>query len=55
VNYRPNSQLDPLRREFIKYVFSRQGQESVIKDGYYPVNAAIAKSALTMVGIASDK
>ena len=30
-------QLDPLRREFIRYVFSKQGQEVVVKDGYYPL------------------
>ena len=51
VNYKPGSQLDPLRREFIKYVFSKQGQTDVLKDGYYPVPAAIAKQALEDVGI----
>jgi phosphate transport system substrate-binding protein len=52
VNYKPGSQLDPLRREFIKYVFSKQGQEAVVKDGYFPVNAVLAKTALAKVGIA---
>lgn len=51
VNYKPNSQLDPLRREFIKYIYSKQGQEAVLKDGYFPVNAAIAKRQLAAVGI----
>ena len=51
VNYRPGSELDPLRREFIKYIFSRQGQEAVVKDGYLPVTAEIAKEQLAMVGI----
>jgi len=51
VNFRPNSQLDPLRREFIKFVFSKPGQEIVLKDGYFPVNAAIANKSLQMVGI----
>jgi phosphate transport system substrate-binding protein len=51
VNYRPGSQLDPLRREFIKYIYSKQGQEDVLKDGYYPVTAEIATSALQRVGI----
>jgi phosphate transport system substrate-binding protein len=51
VNHKPNSQLDPLRREFIKYVFSKQGQQDVIKDGYFPVTARIAAKALTAVGI----
>jgi phosphate transport system substrate-binding protein len=51
VNRKPNAQLDPLRREFIKFIFSKQGQEIVVKDGYYPVTADIAKSALAQVGI----
>jgi phosphate transport system substrate-binding protein len=53
VNYKPGSELDPLRREFIRYVFSREGQEVVLKDGYYPVPAAIAREDLAAVGIAS--
>jgi phosphate transport system substrate-binding protein len=51
VNYKPKSELDPLRREFIKYVFSKQGQQDVIKDGYFPVKAPLAKTALSSVGI----
>jgi phosphate transport system substrate-binding protein len=51
VNYKPKSELDPLRREFIKYVFSKQGQQDVIKDGYFPVLADIAMNALKSVGI----
>lgn len=50
-NYKPGSQLDPLRREFIKYIFSKQGQQDVVKDGYYPVPAAIAQEQLKSVGI----
>jgi phosphate transport system substrate-binding protein len=51
VNYAPNSQLDPLRREFVRYVFSRQGQSDVLKDGYYPITARIADGALLSVGL----
>jgi phosphate transport system substrate-binding protein len=51
VNYRPGSQLDPLRREFVKYVFSKQGQEIVIKDGFIPLSAGQAKKALAKVGL----
>ncbi|MEX2607874.1 MAG: PstS family phosphate ABC transporter substrate-binding protein [Kiritimatiellia bacterium] len=54
VNHKPNSELDPVRREFIKYVFSKQGQEDVVKDGYYPVPAAVARQALESVGINPD-
>ncbi|MCX7818696.1 MAG: PstS family phosphate ABC transporter substrate-binding protein [Kiritimatiellae bacterium] len=51
VNARPGEPLDPLRREFIRYVFSRDGQEQVIKDGYFPVTAEIARQALKSVGL----
>ena len=51
VNYKPGSQLDPLRREFVKLVFSKQGQKVVIEDGYLPVPARIADKALASVGI----
>ena len=51
VNFKPGSDLDPLRKEFVKYIFSKQGQEVVIKDGYLPVSARIADEALKSVGI----
>lgn len=51
VNAKPGAELDPLRREFIKYVYSRQGQEDVIRDGYIPLGAAVAREALQSVGI----
>ncbi|HET6882249.1 MAG TPA: phosphate ABC transporter substrate-binding protein [Pirellulales bacterium] len=52
VNYEPQSELDPLRREFIRYIFSRDGQQEVIKDGYLPVDNETATAALKSVGIA---
>jgi ABC-type phosphate transport system substrate-binding protein len=42
VNKAPNKPLDPVVREFLKLVFSREGQEIVLKDGYLPLTAAIA-------------
>lgn len=51
INHRPGSQLDPLRREFVKYIFSRQGQEDVVKDGYFPVTNVVAQEQLKAVGI----
>jgi len=54
VNHKPNSELDPLRREFIKYMFSKEGQEAVIQDGYFPVTAAVRAKALKSVGL-TDK
>ncbi|NMC20586.1 MAG: PstS family phosphate ABC transporter substrate-binding protein [Thermogutta sp.] len=54
VNYKPGTQLDPLRAEFIKFVFSKQGQAEVVKDGYFPVTAAIAKKALESAGLSAE-
>jgi len=43
VNKAPGKPLDPLTREFIKLIVSREGQEGVAKDGYFPIPATIAK------------
>jgi phosphate transport system substrate-binding protein len=51
VNHKPGSELDPLRREFIRYMLSADGQADVKKDGYLPVTAAVAKRALESVGL----
>ncbi len=51
VNYKPGGRLDDLRAEFVRFVFSRQGQEVVVKDGYLPVPAAVARQELKAVGI----
>ncbi len=47
VNVNPNEKLDPVRGEFIKYVYSKQGQQAVVKDGYFPVPKTIADQDLT--------
>jgi phosphate transport system substrate-binding protein len=49
VNRAPGKPLDPLMREFVKFMFTREGQESVIKDGYFPVPNSIAKEELSKV------
>ena len=54
VNYKPGSQLDDLRAEFVRFVFSKDGQEVVIKDGYLPVPASVAREELQSVGIEPD-
>jgi len=51
VNYKPKTELDPLRREFIKYILSKEGQEDVIKDGYFPITAPLVKKAHKAVGL----
>ena len=54
VNAKPGADVPPLQKEFVKFVFSRQGQEVVLKDGYFPVTADIARDALKSVGITPD-
>ena len=51
VNYDPRKPLDPLRAEFLRYVFSKQGQMQVAKDGYLPLDAEAAAASLEMVGL----
>jgi phosphate transport system substrate-binding protein len=46
VNRAPGKPLDPLTREFAKLVLSKEGQEVVVKDGYFPIPATIAKDEL---------
>ena len=55
VNYKPGSELDPLRREFIKYIFSQEGQRDVVKDGYLPVKPQTASESLESVGISASQ
>ena len=46
VNKAPGKALDPLTREFVKLVLSKEGQEVVVKDGYFPIPASVAKEEL---------
>ena len=55
VNKEPKKELDPLRREFVRYVFSRDGQSKVSEDGYYPLPAKIVAKELRRVGMKLPK
>jgi len=46
VNKTPNRPLDPLAREFIKFVLAHEGQEIVVKDGYLPISAKLIEQEL---------
>lgn len=43
VNKAPNQPLPPLEREFLKMVLSKQGQRTVIRDGYIALPAQVAE------------
>lgn len=46
VNKEPGKELDPLVREFLKFVFSKEGQQIVVKDGYLPLPYKVIKQEL---------
>jgi len=46
VNKAPNKPLDPLVKEFLKFVYSQQGQQVVVKDGFFPLSASMAEKEL---------
>lgn len=49
VNKAPNKPLPPMEAEYIRMVLSRQGQETVVKDGYIPLPAALAAKELAKI------
>lgn len=51
INKKPGEALDPLRREFVRYIFSQEGQKDVVKDGYYPITLRTAQKNLADAGI----
>ena len=52
VNKNPNEALEPLRGEFIRYVYSQQGQADVVRSGYFPVTQQLALEDLKIFGLA---
>ena len=49
INKGPSAPLDPLMREFVRFMFTKEGQEAVVKDGYFPVTNSIAKEEVGKV------
>lgn len=49
VNKKPNEPLGKLEYEFVRYVLSKQGQEVVVKDGYYPLPASVVTEDLALL------
>ena len=49
VNKAPGKPMDPLQTEFLKLMYSREGQEAVVKDGYMPLSAKQAADELGKV------
>lgn len=51
LNKDPGRDLEPLRAEFVRMIYSRQGQEAVLKDGYFPLPAEMAVEELETLGL----
>jgi phosphate transport system substrate-binding protein len=49
INKGPGKSMDPLMREFVRFMFTKEGQEAVVKDGYFPVTNSIAKEEVGKV------
>jgi phosphate transport system substrate-binding protein len=46
VNKKPGEPMDKLTKEFLKFVVSKQGQEIVAKDGYFPLPASVSEEVV---------
>jgi phosphate transport system substrate-binding protein len=46
INKAPSKPISPSLMEFIQFILSKEGQEIVIKDGYYPLPASVAAEVL---------
>ena len=46
VNKKPNEPMDKLTQEFLKFIVSKEGQEVVVKDGYFPLPKEVAAETL---------
>ncbi len=51
VNKDPNAALEPLRAEFIRYVYSKEGQEAVVRAGFFPLAKPLADQDLASFGL----
>ena len=55
VNQKPGTELDPLRKEFLRYVLSKQGQADVVQSGFFPLTADLALKNVKAVDASSPK
>ncbi|MBE8181917.1 MAG: phosphate ABC transporter substrate-binding protein PstS family protein [Candidatus Portiera sp.] len=51
INKKPSEEIPPLAREFIKLIYSKIGQEVVVKDGYVPLPRVVADKWLAKLDI----
>lgn len=51
VNKHPNRPLSPIEAEFIRFIYSAQGQALVEKDGYVSITREFAQNELSKIGL----
>ncbi|WP_439654015.1 PstS family phosphate ABC transporter substrate-binding protein [Vibrio ezurae] len=51
VNKQPNKPLPKKQREFIRFIYSKQGQNAVSREGYIPISPGFAKKELAKVDL----
>jgi phosphate transport system substrate-binding protein len=51
VNKNPKKAIDPVQAEFLRFVFSKEGQEIVLKSGYLPLTAGVAEKECAKLGL----
>jgi phosphate transport system substrate-binding protein len=49
VNKAPNRPIEPIVGEFVTLIYSKEGQEAVVKDGYMPLPSSIAQAELAKI------
>ena len=49
VNKAPGKPLDPLTKEFVKMILSKEGQQVVVKGGYFPIAKAVTDEDLQKI------
>ncbi|OQZ01999.1 MAG: phosphate-binding protein [Candidatus Brocadia sp. UTAMX2] len=49
INKKPGQLLDPLVKEFVKFILSKEGQELIVKDGYLPLPASVVEEELKKI------
>ncbi|MBA2435374.1 MAG: phosphate ABC transporter substrate-binding protein [Chthoniobacterales bacterium] len=49
VNRKPGAPMDKLTAEFLKFIASQEGQEVVVKDGYFPIPKAVSDEVYNAV------
>lgn len=51
MNVKPGEAAEPLQKEFVRFILSRNGQGDVTKDGFYPMPYVLIKDDLASVGV----